>query len=245
MKKMLAVLVAAFCFSGPAMAEDPPKRWTPSAKQQEVMTSETFLSNHPDMLNRLRAMEALERGQPDQAAGYFRKAAHFADKQSQAAYAEMLWEGRGVPQDRPLAYAWMDLASERGFKVFLGFRERYWNALDEAERARAVAVGEEVYAEYGDAVAKPRMERVLRRAKRYMTGSRVGFVGAKRVIIPGPGGGIEIGGDQFYEKRFWEPRQYWHWQDEIVEGMRDGKVIVGDLKTREAERERKERDKDD
>ena len=70
-----------------------------------MLSSETFLSDHPDMLNRKRAMEELERGKPERAAEYFERSAYYADKQSQAAYAEMLWEGRGMPQDKAAAYA--------------------------------------------------------------------------------------------------------------------------------------------
>ena len=201
-----------------------------SDRQKEVLSSETFLSDHPDMLNRIRAMQELERGDPVRAANYFKRAAHYADKQSQAAYAEMLWEGRGVPQDRPAAYAWMDLASERGYTLFLGFREHYWNALYEYERQRAVEVGQGIYAEYGDVVAKPRLEKILKRALRKITGSRTGFVGMLSIVIPGPGGGTVIDGSTYYNKRYWEPAQYWQWQKEIVDGAKEGKVIVGDLK---------------
>lgn len=204
-------------------------RWQPNAREQEVLSSEAFLSDHPDMLNRLRAMEALKRGDRVRAANYFRRAAHYADKQSQAGYAEMLWEGRGVPQDRAAAYAWMDLAAERGYTLFLVFRERYWNALDEIERTRALEVGKGIYAEYGDDVAKPRLEKILRRASRNITGSRTGSVGALTIIIPGPGDGTVIDGRTFYDKRFWEPARYWQWQKEIVEKAKEGRVIVGDL----------------
>ena len=199
--------------------------------RQAVVSGEGFLADHPDMLNRKRAMEELERGKPARAAVYFKRAARYADKQSQAAYAEMLWEGRGIAQDRPAAYAWMDLASERGYTLFLGFRERYWNALNKDERERALEVGEKVYASYGDDVAKPRLERVLLRAKRKITGSRVGMVGQLlEIVIPGPGGRMVVDASTYYDKRYWEPANYWQWQKEIVDGAKEGKVIVGDFR---------------
>ncbi|MBE2211509.1 MAG: sel1 repeat family protein [Xanthomonadaceae bacterium] len=205
-----------------------------SAVEQEIINSEAFLSSHPDLMNRMRGMQALERGEPERAAIYFKRAAWYADKQAQAIYAEMLWDGRGVPQDRSAAYAWMDLAAERQYKLILRFRERYWSALSETERQRALEVGRQVYAEYGDEIAQPRLEKVLRRAARNVTGSRTGFVGALTIVIPGPGEGTVIDGSTFYDKRYWEPAQYWKWQKEVVEGVKEGKVIVGDLlKTRE------------
>jgi len=220
---MLLVAMPALC----APQAEKRRHWKANARQQAILSSETFLSDHPDMLNRLRAMQALDKGDFVSAANYFRRSAHYADKQSQAAYAEMLWKGQGVPQDRAEAYAWMDLAAERGYPLFLSFREKYWDALDEEERRRAVEVGQQVYAEYGDDVAKPRMYKILRRALRKVTGSRTGFVGRLTIIIPGVG---TFDGNTYYNKRFWEPKQYWEWQEEVVAGAREGKVIVGDLK---------------
>ncbi len=224
---MLLVMLLASCASTP---NGEPRPWKPTKRYQEVLSSETFLSDHPDMLNRVRAMEELERGKPERAAEYFQRSAYYADKQSQAAYAEMLWEGRGVPQDKAAAYAWMDLAAERNDEFFLVFRERYWNALSEAERKKALEAGEEIYAKYGDDVAKPRIERILKRALRKVTGSRVGFVGNLTIMIPSPSGGIVVNGYTYYDKRFWEPKQYWAWQKAVLESAKDGKVIVGDFK---------------
>lgn len=250
MTKMLTMTLACTLVAlSPAEAvgqKSKPQPGKLSQRQQQVVSSEAFLSDHPDMLNRMRAMQELERGDAERAANYFKRAAHYADKQSQAGYAELLWKGHGVPQDRPAAYAWMDLASERGYTLFLGFRERYWNALSEQERLRALEVGETIYAEYGDSVAKPRMEKILKRALRKITGSRVGFVGGLTIIIPGPGGGTSINASTYYNKRFWEPKQYWHWQEEVVEGARHGTVTVSDLvQVREAASSQKSADPGD
>src|SRR5690606_37356868 len=117
---------------------------------------------------------------------------------SQAMVGEMLWKGQGTPVDRPLAYAWMDLAAERGYRGFLGFRERYWEQLDEVEREQAVSQGQAVYARYGDAVAQPRIAAVLRRARSQVTGSRTGFVGSLKIHTTGPDGEpITIDGSKF------------------------------------------------
>lgn len=233
--KVWAMAAAVACMAQvvPCAAGEAPKQeakaWKPSRSQQEVLSTESFLVAHPDMLNRARAMEELKRGDATRAANYFRRAAHYADKPSQAGYAEMLWEGHGVERDRPAAYAWMDLAAERGTMLFLAYRERYWDGLDEAGRARALEIGRQIYAEYGDDVAKPRLEAVMRRASRSSTGSRTGAVGALKIHVPGPGGGTVIDGSQFYDRQFWEPKRYWQWQAELLEGVKEGRVIVGDL----------------
>src|SRR5690606_3408590 len=117
--------------------------------------------------------------------------------------AEMLWEGDGVPRDRAQAYAWSDLAAERGWPDLLGKRERYWNQLDAAERERAIEVGLPLLREYGDDVAKPRIDTKLRQARRRITGSRVGHVGNLTIRLPSVAGdpmqgGHDVDGSRYY-----------------------------------------------
>src|SRR5690554_4984638 len=120
-----------------------------------LINSAGFLAAHPDLNNRHRGMQAYEDGRHQAALTYFRRGARYADKASQAMVAEMLWKGEGGERDPALAYAWMDLAAERGYPGFTVLRERYWAQLDQRQRQEAVARGEQVYAEYGDAVAQP------------------------------------------------------------------------------------------
>lgn len=195
-----------------------------------VVQSHGFLFYHPDVDFRGKGLRAYQDGQLGDAVTYFTRAARYADKASQAMLAEMHWNGTGVSQDRALAYAWMDLAAERLYPSFLSNRERYWAALSESERARAIEVGLPLYETYGDEAAKPRLEHQLRRARRSVTGSRVGFVGTLEVRIPGPGGeSISIGGDQYYADKYWKAERYWEWTDEIWSAPPKGRVDVGEL----------------
>lgn len=196
-----------------------------------VMT-EGFLAAHPDLRWRREGIQAYERGDFDTALAYFKRAARHADKPSQAMVADMYWRGVGVAQDRALGYAWMDLAGERLYPDFIGFREQYWNALDEAERADAIERGQAILAEYADEVAKPRLEKVMRRERRNVTGSRVGFVGSLTIIpMTGPlaGTGMTLSGDQYYAREYWEPRRYWALQDSLWRAPVLGRVRVGDV----------------
>lgn len=195
-----------------------------------VVQSEGFLYSHPDINFRRKGLAAFEDGFLGDAVTYFTRSAWHADKASQAMLAEMYWTGNGVPQDRVLAYAWMDLAAERLYPTFLALRERYWAGLDAAERERVIEVGEPLYAEYGDDVAKPRLESALRRGRRAATGSRVGFRAGLRIQLPGPGGApITVRGDQYYADKYWKPEQYWVWTDEIWSRPPTGRVDVGEL----------------
>ena len=224
---VLAGVVGILLAGAPAVA---PAQQQSGVDTELVLNSEGFLRAHPDLQNRHRGMEAYEDGRHEEALTYFRRAARYADKPSQAMVGEMLWKGEGGAPDPALAYAWMDLAAERGYPGFTIIRERYWAQLDEAGRREAVARGEEIYAEYGDAVAQPRMASVLRRERRRVTGSRTGFVGALEIHIPGPGGVTHtISGDRYYDRKFWDPELYQAWHDAVWMEPREGRVSIGEV----------------
>ena len=202
----------------------------PTASEQQILDSAGFLAAHPDLQNRGRGWSAYNQGRYTEALTFFQRAARYADKPSQGMVGEMHWNGHGVPRDPVLAYIWMDLAAERGYEGFTILRERYWQSLDATQRADAIERGQAVYAEFGDTVAKPRIATVLRRARRQMTGSRVGMVGNLRIEIIGPGGLPQsIDGSQYYAEKFWDPETYQAWQDAVWTRPRVGRVNVGEI----------------
>ena len=233
MPKTLLLLLCLPCAAvlSPAVLAAPAQQASTQTQIDPALLTDGFLSAHPDLRWRREGIRAYEKGDYTEALTYFRRAAQYADKASQAQLADMYWRGQGTAVDRAIAYAWMDLASERLYPDFVLFRERYWNDLGEAERADAVARGQALYAEYGDDVAKPRLEAVLRRERRKITGSRTGFVG-NITIIPqtGPlaGTGMTLSGEQYYAKKYWVPEHYWQLQDEIWRAPARGRVRVGE-----------------
>lgn len=209
-----------------------------SSNEATVVEQRAFLDAHPDLDYRIRGMQALNNGDPAAAMTALQRAAWYADKPSQALVALMYWEGRGVAQDRALAYAWMDLAAERGYPDMLAQRERFWAALDASQQARAVSEGQAVYARYGDSVAQDRIARVLRRQRTQMTGSRTGFTGNLNVVVPVPSVGgddsampatITLSGSEYYASKFWNPAEYQAWHDLQWKLLREGRVDVGEL----------------
>lgn len=226
-----SLLAVAVAFAMPGVQAQEKQEQHPRSNFEETVTaSSVFLEGHPDVRHRNHGVSAFRAGNYQDAERHFRAAARHADKASQAVLAEMYWDGIGVDQDRAIAYAWMDLAAERGSRTFIAKREFYWSRLGAADRARAIVEGQAIYAEYGDDIAQPRQERAMQRARRNVTGSRVGMVGALRISMPGPGGGIELSGDQIYQNKLWEPDQYWTWQDEVTEeALRTYTIRIGEI----------------
>ncbi len=196
-----------------------------------IMESEGFLHAHPDLKHRRAGVIAYQKGDHERAMQEFRRAARFADKPSQGMIAELLWRGEGVPQNRVEAYAWMDLAAERHYRTMLIQREMYWAELDADERAAAIAFGEALYAEYGDKVAQPRLEKRMRRERARTTGSRTGFVGTLQIQLYGPAGPVTIDGASYYHPDYWEPERYWAWHDRTWKDPPRGVVDVGPLRS--------------
>jgi uncharacterized protein len=200
-----------------------------AALARKAWESPGFLAHHPDIRERKRGFWLDEQGRHAEAAAAFRAAARHADKPAQAMLAEYHLAGRGVVQDPAAAYAWMDLAAERGYPLFLARRERQWQALDPAQRARALRLGRALYAEYGDAVAQPRMAAALQRGRAAMTGSRVGAAGRLTVYLPGDAGWVGIPGTVYYADRYWRSVDYFAWIDAVHGRWPEGAVEVGPL----------------
>jgi hypothetical protein len=200
----------------------------------EMLTS-GFLSAHPDIRWRREGSYSYNRKEYDLAMDQFTRAARYADKPSQAMIAEMYWKGLGVPQDRELGYAWMDLAAERMYPNFVIKRERYWQLLDAGQQRNAIERGQKLLAEYGDDAAKPRLAKLMQRAQRETTGSHLGYVGGGLKITPmtGPlaGTGVTIPAEKYYAAEFWSPQEYFASQDAEWGSPEHGRVDVGELES--------------
>lgn len=197
-------------------------------RDQRVLSTRTFLNAHPDLKHRTEGWVAYEAGNHAKAMTEFRRAALYADKLSQAMVAELLWQGLGVEADRAAAYAWADVAAERGYPQFVRLREQYWRQLDALERTRALEVGRAVLAEYADAAAKPRMAHFMTKAKQRARRYSPSVSAPKAVMVAGNNGTmVSIPAHRFYASKFWDPVQYQAWQDSLWLPSKEGQVDVG------------------
>lgn len=225
--RLALMLAATLCaLPGHAVSTGPAGKQEKDARSLEF---ELAMRGHPDLQFRQYGMEAFRRRQYDNALTLFKRAAHWGDKPSQAMIAEIYRYGRGVPVDMALAYAWMDLAAERGYRDFVLHRERYWDAMDAATRERAVREGESIYAKYGDDVAKPRFAAQLKRASKQGVGSRTGFGTNAKVVLPSAYGDQVIDGSTLRSFSYWDPEAYWKLQDRLWKNPGQ-KVRASDLR---------------
>ncbi|MFC4819046.1 hypothetical protein [Dokdonella ginsengisoli] len=221
--RWLALMLLAGCTSTALAAQTGLREDNP-----QIFESEGFLNGHQDMAWRNSGMFEYKRQRYADAARYFRDAAYFGDKPSQAMLAMMLWNGDGIDADRAQAYAWIDLAAERGYESFVATREKFWAAMNEDERSKALEFGRGLYEKYGDEHANKRLEFEMERSKRQITGSRLGRPGTLVVNVRGPDGRRlrSVDGSLFYSAKYWKPENYRAWQDQRWD-LPEGKVEVG------------------
>jgi uncharacterized protein len=214
------------CFSIFLLISSDPAEATNRPRDKIVTDSQTFINQHPDLMHRLRGVKAFREQRYNDAFSHFKHAAKYADKPSQGMLAEMLWNGNGVAVNKVQAYAWMDIAAERFYPNMLLSREKMWSLLTEAEREQVMPIGLQLYENYGDDVAKRRLEAELIKAKRSITGSHVGFVGTLNICLNPMECSQMVDGSVYYQDKFWKPEQYWQWQDTDWKSPQTGRVDV-------------------
>jgi hypothetical protein len=228
--RLCALALALGLLSQEASAADATRAFQDFPAQ--VLT-DGFLEAHPDLFYRKAGIAADKRGDFAAARKQYQIAARFADKPSQARLGEIYWEGQGVDADHVMGFMWMALAAERGYDAFQARKMEYWNALTPAERKRAVALDKKMLGDYGDAVAKPRQAKVMRREALRGTGGLLGYSGASALSISTPRGG-NIDPEVYYAKEFWEPEAYWQMQDYVWDGRSPGRVDIGEVQNLDA-----------
>jgi hypothetical protein len=236
--RVVACALALFAMGG-ALAED--KLQLTGASFLEIDELVIAAKGRPNEEHRLRGLKSYKTGHYRDALKSFEVAAYNADKYSQHYLSLMCWHGVGTERDPVQAYIWSDLAAERGSKPLLVVREKIWSQLTPGQQAQVQARGEDSYARYGDAVAKPRAESVMRHFARDMTGSRVGFRNQRLEVVDGPSNGafgkpgssnqldVPPTADALYGEEGGLRRlgAYWQQQDRLLEGN----VEVGPLQS--------------
>jgi len=204
----------------------------------------TPTEGHPDQSNEFAGMHRYTAGDYPAAMKYFLASARYADKVSQLSIGLMYLNGQGVTKDPVTAFAWLDISAERHYPQFVVTRDRVWSELDAAQREQAEALVKSLAAEYGDAVAKPRMALALRQGLAQQTGNGLGYdkSGAISSLTVDQfegharpphcqeetvGGATQIGCGDIYADWQWNPKTYF----QVRDAAWNGKVTVGTLQS--------------
>jgi uncharacterized protein len=121
----------------------------------------TYTEGHPDVINEFAGMHRYAAGDYAGAMKSFLVAASYADKPSQLSIGLMYLNGQGVQKDPATAWAWVSIAAEREYPQFVATRDDLWRQLNSEQRQQAKAIEQQLYAQYGDSVAQPRMLQAL------------------------------------------------------------------------------------
>lgn len=243
-KRLFSSLAATALLAGCASVSPQNASAMADAQAAGLLNQAAVIHGHLDLWNRQNAIERYKRGDKTHAIFLFKQAALYGDKPSQAMVATMYWNGDGVKKDRPLAYAWMDLAADRGYPKLLAQRESYWKKLSSSERQVALDLGKTVYAKYGDAKASQRLAWNLAQIRQSVTGSHLGAVsGQLQVTVVAPasiqapsvkGGayrGMQSRGSTTYAPKLTASVSYMNLKDQAWQASmnREGNVDVGAL----------------
>lgn len=218
-----------------------------AADKNDEISAETLAAmqrsstiGHPDEQGEYAGMAKYARGDYVGAMKDFMYGARYGDKLSQLSIGLMYLNGEGVQKDPVTAFAWVAIAAERKYPQFLATRDQIWTNLDAGQREQAKALVEQLYAQYGDVYAKPRMERALRYGLQDLTGRNMGYQAASIVRTTAPetyrlpcaaptidNAPVEGCGQEHFAKARWSPNDYFKARD----GVWTGTVTVGGMET--------------
>lgn len=180
-----------------------------------------------------KAMDYYERGNHYVAYKTFLKSARWADKLSQFNLGVMHYKGQGMEVDKPRALAWFKLAAQRDYPRMVRMVDAVSRKLTPQQIARAERIYEdELKPEYGDAVAVPKATRRMEQERKNVTGSRTGFVGNLKVVLPD---GTTRDGEQFYKEGNWDYQLYIQREKRIFDALDRTNVTIGDFEVKEDE----------
>jgi len=215
-------LLLAACVIGLHAENDPMNSERVRAIMRHMEKTSTWY--HDDLFGEFSGFRFYARHRYADALHYFKIGAYYADKPSQISIGLMYLNGEGVHSDPVMAFAWIDLAAERGYPAYVATRERVRATLSQDQLAQAQDARRTLATKYGDDVAKPRIANELRSGIRQMTGSRAGFDNGVRflpldeVFHSGAGSPGMMDARTICEQGFWAKAC---WQPELYFAMRD------------------------
>jgi uncharacterized protein len=195
-------------------------------------TSELPAANYaehtPGYQSLIEGSRSYKAGQYASAKSKFKQAAYWADKLAQFNLGVMNYHGHGVRQNQARAWAWFELAAERGYPEMVEMARLVHEDLSETQRARGQRILEqELRPEYGDDARVEHVARHMERERRRVTGSRTGFVSGNLQIVDRSG--RNRSGDDYFRPEAWDFHQVIELETRVFQALASGKVTLTDL----------------
>lgn len=248
--RLLSIALALAALPALAHQEPPRFAYERAINYDTYTTALLQASGHPNELSRWHGIWAYDNGRLDEALRHFERAAGYGDKLSQHFLTLMYWNGDGIDRDPAQAYVWADLAAERADNPdLLEIRERIWGEMTPAQQQRALEIGPQYYARYGDEVARRRADAQMRRFMRTQTGSRVGLLTSRLDVSMGRPdlwasgatssfGPVKSTGNAYYGADRTRADAYWQAENlsmrALLKRIGSGRVDVGEVRKVEA-----------
>jgi hypothetical protein len=208
-----------------------------SLSAQELSASDVlnYARHTPGAKFLAHAQKAYLAGQHGRAFDNYLEAARHADKFAQRSIGAMYLRGEAVERDAARGWAWLQLASERGYPEMVRLAERVGAGLSEAERIRGEEIlRQELEPKFGDAVRVERTAMLMRRERNKVTGSRVGSVGALRIYRNDLSNASEDG-SLYYDRKQWDFHQIVAFETRLMKALDHGRVELGEFRVLEDE----------
>jgi hypothetical protein len=233
MNRVSAFVIGALTLAGAIAADDPSADPEVQKTLKAMHNASTWF--HPDLFGLTQGMQEYSRQHYAAALKLYEVGALYADKLSQLCIWLMHLNGESGEKDPVAAYAWIDLAAERGYPQFVATRDDVAKSLTADQLHQAKRLRAKLGERYGDAVAKPRMALQLKLGMMNFTGSRTGFDSGVTQISEVPcGPALVIGGraapqigcggmNDFLAKDNWKPDVYFaardrEWMPQVTVG---------------------------
>jgi TPR repeat protein len=206
--ELLGLLLCAI--PGTAFAQGATAQSDSDTVQSLKTMDKTYTGGHPDVVNEFAGMHRYAAGDYAGAMKSFLIAASYADKPSQLSIGLMYLNGQGVQKDPATAWAWISIAAERGYPQFVTTRDDLWLQLKSGQRQRAKATEQQLDAQYGDAVAQPRMLQALQQSAADTGGAKTNAdASMDKFCVQNKAAACA----DLYAKWFWDPNNYFAGRD--------------------------------
>lgn len=221
-------LLSFMLATGPALAQD--------AVERDPDLGVGYSEHIPSAWEMRQGRQDYQSGNYTGAFWHYMNAAVWADKFAQYNIGVMYLRGEGVEFDPVRAWAWLELAAERGYPDMVLAADDLYRLLDEEQQREGRRILEDdLLPDYGDAVRIKATARRMERERRQATGTRTGSKAALSALRIIDGSGITRRGDEFYDPAKWDFERIVRFETQFMRDIANAGATLGEFRVIEDE----------